>query len=303
VLSRQNAIWRVQAVFKRLFRAILEWIRRLWPPSGISFYLFDFDDNIMFLKTPLFVRNLATGDVKEVSTTDFAEIRIKLGEVGPWKDYEIYDVDGPKGTYGHFRDIPADELQPGQKQHFVEDVEKAIAGDLQEWQAPSWKLFVWACQKQRPLAIITARGHSPETIQAGVRVLVQHGLIDQEPNYLAVYPVGNAQVSAELAEEDPSVLEIEDPTSALKRIAIRKTVDQALQKHGAKPEHRFGMSDDDPKNVDLIVKAMCDCKKKYLDKRFFVIDTHEGEMVKLEVFPVDYPVTGRSKTDPEELVK
>jgi len=63
------------------------------------------------------------------------------------------------------------------------------------------------------------------------------------------------------------------------------------------------MSDDDPKNVDLIIKAMCDCKKKYLDKRFFVIDTHEGEKVKLEVFPVDYPVTGRSEVDPEELVK
>lgn len=38
----------------------------------------------------------------------------------------------------------------------------------------------------------------------------------------------------------------------------------------------LGMSDDDPGNIDLIVKAMCDCKKKYLDKRFFAIDTHKG---------------------------
>ena len=52
-------------------------------------------------------------------------------------------------------------------------------------------------------------------------------------------------------------------------------------------------SDDDPKNVDLIINAMCDCKRKYLDKRFFVIDTHKGEKVKLEVLPPDYPVTRR----------
>ncbi len=57
------------------------------------------------------------------------------------------------------------------------------------------------------------------------------------------------------------------------------------------------MSDDDPENVDLINKAMCECKKKYLDKRFFVINMHKGEQVKLEVFPVDYPVTRKADTD------
>ena len=42
---------------------------------------------------------------------------------------------------------------------------------------------------------------------------------------------------------------------------------------------------------------MCECKKKYLDKRFFVINMHKGEQVKLEVFPVDYPVTRKADTD------
>jgi len=255
-----------------------------------SFYLFDFDDNIMFLKTPIFVRNRVEGDVQSVSTTEFAEIRTKLGEVGDWKDYETYG-----GTYSHFRDIPADELQPGQKQYFVKDVEEAIAEDPQEWQAPSWNMFAYACRKQRPLALVTARGHSAETIKAGVRVLAEHGLIEQEPKYLAIYPVGNPQVQGELLAGTD--------TSTLKRIAICKTVDQALQKYGAEPEHLFGMSDDDPKNVNLIIKAMCECKKKYPDKRFVVIDTHKDEYVKLEVFPFDRPVPGRSTTDPEEPFK
>jgi hypothetical protein len=97
--------------------------------------------------------------------------------------------------------------------------------------------------------------------------------------------------------EKERVSKLKDPTSVLKRIAIRKTVDEALSRYGFEPEHRFGMSDDDPKNVDLIIKAMCDCKKKYMGKRFFVIDIHENEKVKLEVFPLDFPVTGKVKRD------
>lgn len=156
------------------------------------------------------------------------------------------------------------------------------------------------------MAIITARGHSPETLQAGIRVLVENELILCEPNYLAIFAVGNAQVADELLArvsddaERAAIAALRDKTAALKRIAIRQAVESALEKYGAEPEHRFGMSDDDPQNVDLIVKAMCDCKNKHPDKRFFVINTHEGEWVKLEVFPVNYPVT--RKTPASEVV-
>ena len=71
---------------------------------------------------------------------------------------------------------------------------------------------------------------------------------------------------------------LEDFTSALERIAIHNIVDRALANYEPKPEHRFAMSDDDPVNVDLIIKAMCDCNRKYLDNRFFIINTHHGVM-------------------------
>lgn len=135
--------------------------------NSVSFYFFDFDDNTMFLTTPIFVKNEQTRELKEVSTTDFAEIRQQLGKPGEWEDFGYFE-----GTYGHFRDIPQDQLQPGQKQWFVQDIEKALEEPPEKWQAPSWE--------------------------------------------------------------------------------------------------------------------------KYLDKRFFVIDTHEGEKVKLVVFPVDNPVTGKA---------
>ncbi len=185
------------------------------------------------------------------------------------------------------------------EQQFITDITRAIAGPKADWQGPAWPLFVHACEKQRPIAIVTARGHSPETLQAGIRLLAKKKLIPREPNYLVVSPVGNEQVAEELLaslsdeKERERIRVLPDRTSVLKRIAIRNAVETALLKYGAEPEHRFGMSDDDPQNVDLIIKAMCDCKLKHPTKRFFVINTHHREWVKLEVFPVDYPVTGR----------
>jgi predicted enzyme related to lactoylglutathione lyase len=54
------------------------------------------------------------------------------------------------------------------------------------------------------------------------------------------------------------------------------------------------MSDDDPANVVLAISAMRDCKLKYPDKRFFVINTNGKEFVKLEIFPMSDPVTARN---------
>ena len=80
--------------------------------NGTSFYFFDFDDNIMFLSTPIFVRNKDTQEIIAKSTTEFATIDLD--------QFETFD-----GTYKNFHDIPDDELQPGQEQYFVEDVGKA----------------------------------------------------------------------------------------------------------------------------------------------------------------------------------
>jgi len=257
-----------------------------------SFYFFDFDDNIMHLETPIFLKNRTDGAEKAVSTTDFATIRGDLGRPGPWQDFEDYEK-----SYRRYYDIPAAEVAKGRKQYFVEDVEKALQDPAGKWQAPAWPLLVYACEKQRPVALVTARGHGRETIRAGVSVLVERGFLPREPIYLEVFAVNNPGMVDELLSGIPDAAErdrlraMEDRTAALKRVAIRAIVDKAVETYGAEPPHRFGMSDDDPANVDLIIKAMCDCKQKFLDKRFFVINTHGGEHVKLEVFPVDFPVT------------
>lgn len=267
--------------------------------ESISFYFFDFDDNSMYLETPIFLRNTVTGKERSVSTTEFAGIRGQLGNSGRWANFETYDQ-----TYSHFRDMPPEEVKKGAKEYFVRDIEEALKLPEEEWQAPAWSLLKYACEKQRPVAIVTARGHSRETIKAGVSVLVEKGHLPKEPNYLQIYAVSNPDMAQELLDSDSVsdeerklIEDAKDRTSLLKRVAIRNIVDLALETYGLEPEHRFGMSDDDPENVDLIIRAMCDSKKKYIDKRFFVINTHHGEHVKLEVFPIDYPVTKQADDD------
>jgi hypothetical protein len=246
---------------------------------GISFYLFDFDDNIMFLQTPIFLLNTLTRVVQSVGTGEFATIQPALGRPGKWGDYAIFD-----GTYSNFRDIP--EPASGQQEYFVRDIISAIDAHASAWKGPSWDMFVHACDKQRPLSIVTARGHSAATLRAGVKVLADRGLIPREPNYHTVFPVGNPDVRRQLGDSDLMMT-----TPALKKVAIVKSVDRAIVDFASEADLHFGMSDDDPQNVQLIIAAMRQCKTKYPDRRFFVIDTHPNEKVKLEVFPMNFAVT------------
>jgi hypothetical protein len=69
----------------------------------------------------------------------------------------------------------------------------------------------------------------------------------------------------------------------LKQKAIRASVKKALAEYGYSPHHRFGMSDDDPKNIQLIIEEMSRLKSEYPEMSFFMIETQKGEFVKHEI--------------------
>jgi hypothetical protein len=110
------------------------------------------------------------------------------------------------------------------------------------------------------------------------------------PPILGIYTVTNPDVRKQLkaTAEDLTV-------PLIKKMAINDAVQRPLEQYGADPPHRFGMSDDDPNNVVLAISAMRDCKLKYPDKRFFVINTNHEEYVKLEIFPMADPVTASDR--------
>ena len=66
-------------------------------------------------------------------------------------------------------------------------------------------------------------------------------------------------------------------------VNVSASVEKAIEKYGYSPHHRFGMSDDDPKNIQLVVEEMTRLKSSYPEMSFFMIETHKGDFIKHEI--------------------
>lgn len=241
--------------------------------GGRSFYFFDLDDNVFYLTTPIYIFEKETKKELALTSGDFAKYFSQIGSRGQFKNYFI-DYDDNTGTFRRFRDI----VGPQDAQPFVEDLLSALYRPDFDWKGPSWSCFYHASFNQRPMSLITARGHDPETIKHGIKIFVKEGFLPKEPNYLSVYPVSHPTTMEALSSGRRL------STSELKWHAVIESVEKAMQVYGYNPHHRFGMSDDDPKNLELILDAMQTLKRKYPENSFFVIHTKDASFVKEEVF-------------------
>lgn len=252
---------------------------RNFSRGGRSFYFFDFDDNVLFLTTSIFLFHKTTGRELAVTTGEFVRWSHTVGKNGPFADYEIR-YDDQTGSFRRFRDHDNQALKKMErKQPFIEDLAHALGQADFTWKGPSWHTFFHAAFNSRPLSVITARGHDPKTIREGIGMLVDRGHLPLHPNYLSIYPVSHPPTRDALESGETNL-----STAELKKRAIMASVEKAMSVYGENPHHRFGMSDDDPKNVELIVHAMAKMKAKYPQNSFFVIDTHLERYVKQEVF-------------------
>jgi hypothetical protein len=254
---------------------------RNFEKGGRSFYFFDFDDNVVHLPTKIILFSKESGNTIEVSTQDYALIHPQLGhENSKWKDFEVKL--SPPLSFQNFREKPKEALSPNEDQPLIQDMHEALRHPFLEWRGPSWGFFVYAVNNNRPISIITARGHHPHTIRRAINLLVQNRSLNAHPNYLSVYPLSHPEIKNILAPEDT---QDKLHTSELKKRAIHQAVKDAFECYGFNPYHRFGMSDDDPKNVAVILKAMLELKEIYPENAFFVINTHGRQLIKEEVLP------------------
>jgi hypothetical protein len=247
--------------------------------GGRSFYFFDFDDNVAFLTTPLVLFDKISGQELAISSGSFATEHSNIGRTGVYKDHEIR-WDDQTGTFRNFRDHDDQELKRLglSKQVFLHDVAHALGFSDLQWKGPSWTCFYHAAFNDRSISVITARGHHPNTIVQGIDLFKQAGHLTKSPNYLSVFPVSHKQTRIELGDKN-----LTWSTAELKQRAIRASVEKALKVYGHNPHHRFGMSDDDPKNIQLITEEMIRLKSDYPEMSFFMIETHRGEFIKNEI--------------------
>lgn len=247
--------------------------------GGRSFYFFDFDDNVAYLTTPIVIFHKKTGEERLISSGEWAHHNRDIGKSGPFVDFNI-DYNDQTGSFRYFRDRELGLLGKivGKKQTFIEDIKKALNQADYSWKAPSWNCFFHATYNNRPVSVITARGHNRETIVKGIEVLVEEGHLPHLPNFLSIYPVTNPEVRVGLGDS-----ELKLSVADLKKAAIRESVETAIDRYGLNPHHRFGMSDDDPKNVELVTEEMRSLKEKYPDMSFFVIQTFKDHYIKTEI--------------------
>ncbi|MFN9068921.1 MAG: hypothetical protein ACK5V3_16970, partial [Bdellovibrionales bacterium] len=163
---------------------------------------FDFDDTIMRLDTKIILFSKSKpGEKREVSTTEFAEIRGQLGLSGEWADYEVRTT---PNSFEHFRTTP--------EKHFVKDMVKALeSGDESKWKTKQTDLFMQQLKTKETadlVTIITARGHEREEILEGLKKLLEYytqktGKKYFLPKDMNIYAVGK---SADPAAEKAAVM-------------------------------------------------------------------------------------------------
>lgn len=237
--------------------------------GGKSFYFFDLDENIFSIESAHYVFHKISKEMMEVPAKEFWQEFDNIGKSGFLKDYEVR-LDS-EGSFRRFRDTPEFSFE---QQPFYQDLHHALRGGM--WMGPSWNHFEHAVSNNRPVALITARGHHPETIKSGLKLFTSNNILPQDPNYLTVLPVSHPEVTAQLGG---------GTVPELKKKAIRYAVEEAFRVYGYNDHHRFGMSDDDPKNVRKIIDEFMILKKEFPKVAFFIIETTHGSVNKWEIYP------------------
>ena len=132
----------------------------------LKYEAYDIDDNITINPTQIHMEHLIDGEwfPEDVSTAEFAEVR---------NDKENWRI--PKDAFSEFRDTG-----PRGKTAFIEDFTTAIKT---ESFGPSWNAFVNCLEEANLFAIITARGHEPDTIRRGIEWVIDYYL-DENKKFL-----------------------------------------------------------------------------------------------------------------------
>lgn len=136
-----------------------------------KYYIFDWDDNILHMPTKIRMEHRREDGVwepVELSTAAFAVVRTDV------EHYRPPLVGGWKAAFRNFSDGP-------DTTHFIEDTVTALERvEHGEKPGPSYNALKKTLREGRLFAIVTARGHSPATIQKAVRVFIRYALSEAE---------------------------------------------------------------------------------------------------------------------------
>jgi len=138
-----------------------------------KYYIFDWDDNILHMPTKIKLEHLGDDGAwrpVEVSTSTFALVRTDTAHYRP-----------PHGDWAEAFVNFEDPHAQGECNRFIEDTIAALEKvEHGERPGPSYNALKKTLREGRLFAIVTARGHSPETIEKAVRIFIRYALTEAE---------------------------------------------------------------------------------------------------------------------------
>ncbi len=244
-------------------------------------YSFDWDDNILFMPTKVYLdKRAGKGWVPvSVSTEEFAQIRGDIGKNFRYRDNSIAE------TFKDFRSYES----------FINDTKEALSKNAF---GPSFNKFKEALINTHDFSIITARGNPPTAIKDSIKLIISDTLSDGEKEtmennlgrttveqYLSLqdyYPV----MSDDFMKEFDTEAYATEPEMA-KTVALRSFVDRIIglvERIKDDPEFTgvsIGYSDDDIDNVEYVESFIeSTLNKLYPDISFLVYDTSDPNKTK-----------------------
>jgi hypothetical protein len=236
----------------------------------LKYYAFDWDDNIVHMPTKILVKDEGGNEVG-MSTDDFAEFRHLIGK-------EPFTYKGNKIV--GYSDSPFRNFRTDGDKDFLVDSLRARKG-------PAFDDFKEAINNGSIFAIITARGHNPNTIKQAIYNYIIDGfngidkdeliknlkkyrsfvgedeMTDEEliKSYLELnkyHPVSFGDDKGAVNPEEAKVEAMEDFVNYIKGMAAVLNKKAFLKQDIANkfnPEKlSIGFSDDDPKNIEVMQK-------------------------------------------------
>ena len=236
----------------------------------LKYYAFDWDDNIVHMPTKILVKD-ESGNEVGMSTDDFAEFRHQIGK-------EPFSYKG--NTIVGYSDSPFRNFRTDGDKNFLVDAMRAKKG-------PAFDDFREAINNGSIFAIITARGHNPNTIKEAIYNYIIEGFngIDKDElvknlkkyrsfigedemsdeelikSYLELnkyHPVSFGDDQGAVNPEEAKVEAMEAFVNYIKAMAAVLNKRAFLKKdisNKFNPDNlSIGFSDDDPKNIEVMQK-------------------------------------------------
>jgi hypothetical protein len=250
----------------------------------LNYFLFDWDDNILHMSTKIHMDKLVDGNwvPTDVSTEEFARVR---NDKDNWR---LLDDNGDK-AFSDFRDFG-----PRGDDAFIQDVQESIKrGNF----GPSWGKFIECLESGSLFAIITARGHEPDSMRKAVEWIIHTQMkSDQVDNMINNLMYWNNEfksnpesviehyldtcdfigVSSEFFLKKNNLSGTAANPEEGKKLAIRQFTQKAHewgQEIGALV--KVGFSDDDKRNVEHVLKLFKDELSLTYAIKFFLYDTSD----------------------------